>query len=200
MLPAPMLLRPGPIPTGTAWSFEVKWDGFRALVSTVDGLRVRSRRGWNMTPLLPELRSLPAGLVLDGELVAFDNGVPHFPHLTRRLLHGDRSIAVTFVAFDVLHADGHDLMRSPHHARPAVLESLALNEGHCMTPDTFDDGHALYQAVCEQGIEGVVAKRSASTYRPAQRGWIKIKNPGYWRREQELESLRRAVERPMAAV
>ena len=40
MLPAPMLLRPGPIPTGTGWSFEVKWDGFRALVSTVDGLRV----------------------------------------------------------------------------------------------------------------------------------------------------------------
>ena len=37
MLPAPMLLRPGPIPTGTGWSFEVKWDGFRALVSTLDG-------------------------------------------------------------------------------------------------------------------------------------------------------------------
>ena len=43
---------------------------------------------------------------MDGEPVAFDNGVPHFPHLTRRLLHGDRSIAVTFVAFDVLEADG----------------------------------------------------------------------------------------------
>jgi hypothetical protein len=53
MLPAPMLLRPGPIPIGIAWSFEVKWDGFRALVSTLDGLRVRSRRGWDMTPLLP---------------------------------------------------------------------------------------------------------------------------------------------------
>jgi ATP-dependent DNA ligase len=66
--------------------FEVKWDGFRALVSTIDGLRIRSRRGWDMTPLLPELRSLPAGFVFDGELVAFDNGLPHFPHLTRRLL------------------------------------------------------------------------------------------------------------------
>ena len=62
-LPDPMLLRAGPIPTGPGWSFEVKWDGFRALVSTVDGLRVRSRRGWDMTPSLPELRSLPAGLV-----------------------------------------------------------------------------------------------------------------------------------------
>ena len=45
-----MLLRPGSIPTGTEWAFEVKWDGFRAVVSTEDGLRVRSRRGWNMTP------------------------------------------------------------------------------------------------------------------------------------------------------
>jgi ATP-dependent DNA ligase len=80
-----------------------------------------------MTSLLPELRSLPAGLVVDGELIAFDNGVPHFPHLTRGLLHGDRSIPVTFVAFDVLQADGHELMRSPHRARRAVLESLALN-------------------------------------------------------------------------
>jgi hypothetical protein len=44
-------------------------------------------------------------------------------------------------------------MRSPHHARRAVLESLALDEGHCVTPDTFDDGHALYQAACEQGLD-----------------------------------------------
>jgi ATP-dependent DNA ligase len=63
VLPDPMLSRPGPIPTGPGWRYEVKWDGFRALVSTVDGLRVRSRRGWDMTPLLPELGSLPAGLL-----------------------------------------------------------------------------------------------------------------------------------------
>jgi bifunctional non-homologous end joining protein LigD len=119
-----------------------------------------------MTPLLPDLRSLPTGLVLDGELVAFDNGVPHFPHLTRRLLRGDHSVAVTFVAFDVLHADGHDLIGSRHHARRAVLESLPLKDLHCTTSDTFDDGHALYQAVCEQGLEGIVAKRSAGAYRP----------------------------------
>ena len=106
---------------------------------------------------------------------------------------------MTFVAFDVLRADGHDLMRSPHHARRAVLESLALNDGHCMTPDTFDDGHALYQTVCEQGLEGVVAKRSASSYRPGQRGWIKVKNSGYWRRNQEIRALRRSVERRAAA-
>ena len=62
--PDPMLSRPGPLPQYGRWSYEVKWDGFRALVSTVAGLRVRSRRGWNMTALLPELEALPAGLVL----------------------------------------------------------------------------------------------------------------------------------------
>ena len=173
-----MLSRPGPIPTGEGWTYEVKWDGFRALVSTVDGLRVRSRRGWNMTQLLPELRSLPAGLVLDGELVAFKNGVPHFPLLSRRLLNGDRSIPVSFIAFDLLHVDGRDLMRSPHRVRRRALESLALNEGFCVIPEAFADGHELYMAVCEHGLEGIVAKRSASTYRPGQRGWVKVKKPG----------------------
>ena len=72
----------------------------------------------------------------------------------------------------------------------AVLESLSLNDGHCLIPDTFDDGRSLFQAVCEHGLEGVVAKRSASTYRPGQRGWVKIKNRGYWRRDQEIKSLR----------
>ena len=152
-----------------------------------------------MTELLPELRSLPAGLVLDGELVAFRQGVPHFPLLSRRLLNGDRSIPVSLVAFDLLHVDGRDLMRSPHRVRRRALESLALNEGFCVTPEAFADGHELYRAVCAQGLEGMVAKRSASTYRPGQRGWIKIKNPGYWRRDQELAAMKRSSERHVAA-
>jgi bifunctional non-homologous end joining protein LigD len=71
-----MLSRAGPLPAGQGWSFELKWDGFRAIVSTEDGLAVRSRRGWNMTSVLPDLRALPAGLVLDGELVAWRGSEP----------------------------------------------------------------------------------------------------------------------------
>ena len=100
-----MLSRSGPLPRGPGWSFEVKWDGFRALVSTEDGLRVRSRRGWNMTPALPEVGRLPAGLVLDGELVAFNlHGDPHFPLLCRRMLNYHTSVAVRLMIFDVLRA------------------------------------------------------------------------------------------------
>jgi bifunctional non-homologous end joining protein LigD len=74
-----MLSRPGPLPSGSGWSFELKWDGFRALVSTEDGLRVRSGRGWDMTDAVPELAELPPGLVLDGELVAWRDGCSYFP-------------------------------------------------------------------------------------------------------------------------
>ena len=101
-----MVSRPGSLPSGPGWSYEVKWDGFRALVSTEDELCVRSRRGWDMTELLPELAALPPGLVLDGELVAWRDSDPYFPDVCARVLNRDASIPITFVAFDVLRIDG----------------------------------------------------------------------------------------------
>src|ERR671932_539599 len=101
--PAPMLARPGPLPRRGDHAFEVKWDGFRAIVSTEEGLEVRSRSGWSMADRLPELRRLPSGLLLDGELVSLgDDGRPSFPALSRRVLHGRLSIPVVLMIFDVL--------------------------------------------------------------------------------------------------
>src|SRR5262245_40267967 len=106
--PRPMLARTGDLPRGSGYAFEVKWDGFRALVSTENGLGVRSRRGWKMTDRVLELAKLPSGLVLDGELVAFgDDGRPSFPLVWRRMLHGYRAISVKLMIFDVLRVDGH---------------------------------------------------------------------------------------------
>jgi hypothetical protein len=77
------------------------------------------------------------------------------------------------------------------------------------TPQAFDDGEALYAAVCENQLEGIVAKPLRSTYRPGKRGWIKIKNPAYWRRSSEIAAMqfsplipiqsavRRAVDTPL---
>jgi bifunctional non-homologous end joining protein LigD len=112
-----MLCRSGPLPEGPGWSFELKWDGFRALVSTEDVLRVRSRRGWNMTGVLPELRGLPTGLVLDGELVAWKRSQPYFPLVCRRVLNRDMSIRLTYVIFDALRRDGEDLTGKPYASR-----------------------------------------------------------------------------------
>jgi bifunctional non-homologous end joining protein LigD len=191
-----MLARSAPLPTGSGWSFEPKWDGFRALVSTVDGLRVRSRRGWDMTDVVPELGELPAGLLLDGELVAWRGKDPYFPAVGRRVLNGDRSIPLTYVVFDLLAHDGADLMEPPYSERRSRLESLDLEGRAWTTTPVFDDGAALFAAICEQGLEGVVAKRRSSRYRPGDRGhWIKQKNPNYWRRESEIEAMRRSFER-----
>jgi bifunctional non-homologous end joining protein LigD len=123
-----MLGRSGLLPTRGDRSFEVKWDGFRALLSIEDGLRVRSRRGWNMTELVPELRELPVDAMLDGELVAFGaDGAPDFPLVCERMLMCRRQIPVTLVAFDLLRLEGDSLMGLPYSERRAELEALDLN-------------------------------------------------------------------------
>ena len=83
-----MLARSGPLPTRGDYAFEVKWDGFRAIVSTEGTLRVRSRRGWDMTPRVTFLSGPPVRAILDGELVALDSdGKPDFPPCARRCWH-----------------------------------------------------------------------------------------------------------------
>jgi bifunctional non-homologous end joining protein LigD len=185
-----MLARSGTLPTRGDWNYEVKWDGFRAIVSTEGApLRVRSRRGWNMTPLVPELSALPVAGTFDGELVAFgEDGTPDFPLLCEKMLMRRPNIAVTYVVFDLLSLDGDDMTRAAYSERRAQLEVLNLHGVHWQTPETFDDGDALFDAVCAHELEGVVAKRRDSRYRPGERGWVKIKNRNYWRYELERES------------
>ncbi len=190
-----MLARSGAIPTRGDWAFEVKWDGFRAIVSTErQPLLVRSRRGWNMTELVPELSALPVAGTFDGELVAFsEDGSPDFPLVCERMLMRRRSVAVTFVIFDLLRLDGEDMTSHPYAERRTRLEALELNGPYWQTPETFDDGATLFEAVCAHELEGVVAKKRGSRYRPGERGWVKIKNRNYWRYELERES---AISKP----
>jgi bifunctional non-homologous end joining protein LigD len=191
VLPEPMLARPDSLPRGD-YSFEVKWDGFRALVATEDGLQVRSRRAWSMADRVPVLRRLPQGLVLDGELLAFAlDGRPSFPLLSLRVLHGRDAIPVTLMVFDVLRVEGADAMCLPYAERRALLEALDLNGPAWRIPDVFEDGEALLEATRAHGLEGVVAKRRSKRYRPGERGWIKTKHRSYWRFGQALESARR---------
>jgi bifunctional non-homologous end joining protein LigD len=189
-----MLARSGPIPSGD-YAFELKWDGFRALVSRNGDFLVRSRRGWNMTPLVPELADLPVHGVFDGELVAFEEGRPHFPLVCDRLLHRDSAVPLTYLIFDVLELDGEPTIALPYRERRALLDDLDFGAGPWFVAETFDDGAALFAAVCDQGLEGVVAKRRGQRYRPGERAWIKTKNKAYWRYGKELESLQRSLER-----
>ena len=68
----------------------------------------------------------------------------------------------------------------------ALLEELAVERSCVRLSDVFDDGDTLFDAVVEHGVEGVVAKKRNGIYRPGYRGWTKVKNPSYWRRDSEV--------------
>jgi len=197
-LPEPMLARPGAIPSGRGWTFEPKLDGFRCLICTHGGgFRARSRRGWNMTPLLPELAAaLPPDVQLDGELVALDgDGRPDFHRLGARMLHGRAGIAITFFAFDLLAVEGLPVTATPYSDRRALLEALDVEGPRVRLVATFEDGEALFAAMCERGLEGVVAKRQRDPYWAGERVWVKTKNCATARFAQERDGFDRRARR-----
>jgi bifunctional non-homologous end joining protein LigD len=197
----PMLATAGALPRDEErWSFEIKWDGVRALVYSEPGrLRIEGRRLTDMTERYPELRPLNRQLgsrdaILDGEIVAFDdNGKPSFERLQHRMhLTGDarikrraKDIPVVLAIFDLLYLDGRDLTRLPYEERRAKLEDLKLEGPNWRTPAAHPgEGTALKQASEQQGLEGIVAKRLGSPYEPGRRSshWVKVKN----KKRQEL--------------
>lgn len=179
--------RPGQVPEGDQWVYEVKWDGMRVITESAGGrLRMTSRRGNTVTPAYPELAvDLPAGLVLDGEVVAIADGRPSFQALSGRIhVREERRAArlavsnpVTYLLFDVLRLDGHDLTGLPWATRRETLERLDLGElsPRWQVPPVYDDGGLLLGVTQAQGLEGVVAKRRTSRYYPGRRSpdWIK---------------------------
>jgi bifunctional non-homologous end joining protein LigD len=100
------------------------------------------------------------------------------------------------MVFDVLSVDGDDVTALPYRERRRILEDMRLDAPHWKTSAVFDDGAALWEAVCEHELEGVVAERRSGRYLPGERGWIKTKNRDYWRWELEREgALNRRRER-----
>jgi bifunctional non-homologous end joining protein LigD len=134
---------------------------------------VRSRRGWDMTPLVPELTAFPVTSTFDGELVAFgEDGSPDFPPLCERMLMRRPGIAVTYMVFDLLSLPGNDLTPASYSERRAQLEALDLNSVYWQTPETFDDGDALFDAMCAHELEGVVANGSQQPL-SGGRAWLR---------------------------
>jgi len=191
----PMLARAGEMPLEPErWSFEVKWDGVRALAYAKPGrLKLESRNGNDITAGYPEVRGLIDQLgmreaVLDGELVAFDaEGKPSFGRLQERmhvregraLARLQKSVPVVFAIFDLLYLDGESLMALPYSERRARLIELELNGPAWRVPDNHPgEGARLLAATAAQGLEGIVAKRLDSRYEPGSRNgaWLKLKN------------------------
>jgi bifunctional non-homologous end joining protein LigD len=130
---------------------------------------------------------LPKDCVFDGELVVLDDaGRPLF----NELLFGRGR--PTYVAFDLLIAGGVDLRWLPLKQRKAALARIGERARGwiALTDGVVGDGRALYRAVVDADLEGIVAKRLAAPYQPKLARWQKVLNPGYSQRRGRAEWFR----------
>ena len=189
----PMLATPTDKPfDDSAWLFEIKWDGYRAVSFIENGaVRLVSRTQNDLTAQFPELHDLPnfakaKTAILDGEIVALDEtGRSSFSLMQQRT--GIRSrgrrgptrpdISVLYYAFDLLYLDGYDLRRVPLEQRKATLARVINPEGPLRYSEHFDRGVSLFEAAKQQKLEGILAKRRDSVYEERRSPeWLKIKN------------------------
>ena len=200
----PMLARSrGEIPTGPAWRYEPKWDGFRALVFR-DGadIHIGSRGERPLHRYFPELlpvlkKALPRTCVVDGEIVIPLNGELDFDALLQRIhpaasrikMLGETTPA-TFVAFDLLAVGTQDLRAKPLSQRWARLFKILGDEDSgdfaallrpgprvVLTPVTEDADEAArwLEELAEIGLDGIIAKQGDLKYQPGERVMVKVK-------------------------
>jgi bifunctional non-homologous end joining protein LigD len=223
-----MLATAGELPPAAEddrWAYELKWDGVRAVGYVRSGaLKLLSRNDIDITAGYPEVTRLGPALgvdaVLDGELVAFDErGRPSFERLQARMHVRDAAavrrltaaVPVVYLVFDVLRLDGRSLLDVRYDDRRALLERLAVAGPSWQAPPSFAGAGAdVLAASREQGLEGIVAKRHDSRYRPGRRSpdWRKVKHlrvqdvvvvgwrPGGGRRSGRIGALLLAVTGP----
>ncbi len=177
---------------GSVW-LEDKLDGIRAQVHVAGGeCRIFSRELKEVTATFPEIAAEAVGLgrefVLDGEMLAWQDGRPlGFFELQRRLGRKERDlfmaneVPVSFVAFDVLWAEGRSVFREKLTERRRVLEGLGLAGALSAVPlasaASAEEIDVAFDAARARGNEGLIAKDPVSAYSPGRRGlaWIKLK-------------------------
>jgi bifunctional non-homologous end joining protein LigD len=166
------------------WIFELKYDGFRALAYVNGGgAELFSRRDLRYRQFADLCSEISLDLnaddaVLDGEIVKLDeNGRPIFVDLMRR--RGP----FQFVAFDVLALNSKDVRKLPLVERRRLLRAIVPKRSSSIlcAQHVAGRGRDLFAEVCEQDLEGIVAKRKRSTNDPASplAVWVKIKNAEY---------------------
>jgi bifunctional non-homologous end joining protein LigD len=170
------------VPPGDSWIHEIKYDGYRLLLSVGDGVATAfTRKGldWSdkFKTLVKAAAKLPAGCLIDGEAVALDDdGRPSFQLLQSTLKGGGAPLA--FYAFDLLVDRGKDIRKLPNIERKERLRAL-LEGVH--PPILYGDhivgrGEEMFGAVCKQGGEGIISKKASAAYSGTRtRNWLKIK-------------------------
>jgi DNA ligase D-like protein (predicted ligase) len=170
------------LPDDDQWAYEVKLDGYRALILKTEArIQIRSRNNKDLTGayggVAAAASKLPADTaVIDGEIVAVDaKGHPSFQALQNR--GSFPSHTITYYAFDLLHLNGEDLTALPLEQRKARLSQLLQRSSIPLSPLLPGTAADVIEAVRRLGLEGVIAKRKGSRYQPGTRGrsWLKLK-------------------------
>ncbi len=146
------------------WLFEIKWDGYRAICTIEENSSHAASRATASIccAAFPAYRSLPSAfesvpIVVDGEIVSLDaEGRSSFQRLQESQ---KRPAGLTFVAFDLLYADGRDLRKEPLEERKALLERLIRdNELVLYSKHVVETGKDLYEIARERQLEGIIGK------------------------------------------
>ena len=190
---SPMLASLGKsIPSGSDYTFEIKWDGIRIIaIKTGKKVTLTSRNGNDLTvkfPLIVEhlAKQEPENLIADGEIVALnDNGSPNFSKVISRMhLTGKDAIAraakrtkTAIYLFDCLYLDGINTQKLSLEKRQEWLRVNLKIDEYVRFSQSFDDGKQLFEAIKAQGMEGIMCKLKGSKYYPGTRSkaWLKIK-------------------------
>jgi bifunctional non-homologous end joining protein LigD len=161
------------------WIFEPKLDGIRCLAFRHDGkVRLLSRNKLDLSTrssaVVKALDRQEHDFIVDGEIAAVADGKTSFALLQQARR---QEVAVEYFAFDILHLDGRDLRKLPLIKRKAQLEAaLVWRKPLLFVEHIAGDGEAYYKAACDQGLEGVIAKRAHSTYTSTRsKEWLKFK-------------------------
>jgi bifunctional non-homologous end joining protein LigD len=165
------------------WLFEIKWDGYRAIAEVQKGtVRLYSRNGLSFakaySKVYEALKKLKKDIVLDGEIVVFDNDKkPSFQKLQN--YSNNSSYTIHYFVFDCLSVDGKDITGLPLIERKTILKSNLAKDSIIVYCDHIEEsGKAFFKELSKTEMEGMIAKRAASRYQMGKRNsdWLKIKN------------------------
>lgn len=187
----PMLAVSGKIFSSREWIFEPKIDGTRCIAHiSNETVELQNRRLRSIGSRYPEitkaLRKSAGNCILDGEMAVFSNGIPNFSSLAVRDQQVDsiridylsKAMPASYIVFDILYKGEESLMNLPLLERKSILkQELQENDYVTIIDYLREDGEAYLKAALQRGLEGVMAKRAASSYQPGirSRDWIKIK-------------------------
>jgi len=181
------------IPEGPNWLAQVKWDGVRIL-TYYDGQEVRlfNRKLNERTGNYPELLDIKtyceaSSLILDGEIIALGpDGKPSFPEVMKRdgirrmekVAQAMKGVPITYMIFDILYVNGEWINRESLATRIAKMQEIVKSNSQVQLVTSHDEGEALFKAMEQHGMEGIVMKKKDSPYLIGEKmdHWCKVKN------------------------